>query len=640
MCGILGILTPPDCDLSLSQHDVLAMRDSMATRGLAGSSFVQRKNLILATRNHPSATAFKLEKPAFSSNDRFALVADVDLWQLDSLLDELRRSGFHCASDSGNEVLLSAWLAWGKSFVRKLQGSFAIAVTDLAENRCWLIRDRCGAKPLFYSQIGQSFVFASSIKSIRRHPEFSSQPNLATIRHYLATLRLTLNEQTLIKNLQTVLPAEIVCFQAGKIERHSYWSADQPIDRRVRFADSVEELTEQLREVIRQSVSDMSETGRSGIWLDGTLDSSLLSCMAAGTSPHSLVSRCCGISQSDGDSPHGEIKFHSETRFAREMKFSHRSFSVSPDRFLETWQHLVDELAAPLMSPNEVLLYQLARSMKCEATSLLVADGANELFCGYNVPHWAGHDFENARTFSQVRSSEADQTRESLRKQYGRDQFYSPADHFLTATGLIPRNSVNSMMREKYWDESDDERSLERYYDNLYAEQGERPMPEKWAQVLFRVNLESVLMRTDRVTAQAGIQVRSPFTDRRLLEFAFRLPHHYKIDLEPSETKPWLSSMELDQRQSIRSKRILRSAAQSLISANYLNAAPQSTVATLSTSLATDWRPWAMQTLRESRFFNEVFHESTIDELANLPTSLGLWNWPLVNLALWGEQVF
>jgi asparagine synthase (glutamine-hydrolysing) len=640
MCGILGILSEPHRESRLSQQEVLAMRDCMATRGLAGSSLVQRKNLVLATRTDAQHQGSHFNQPAFSANGRFALACDAELFQLDALRDELARLGFHCRSDSGNEILLNAWLAWEKSFVRKLHGSFAIAVVDLIENRCWLIRDRCGAKPLFYANLEQTFVFASSIKSITRHPDFSSQPNFSAIRHYLATLRLTFDNQTLLKSVHSVLPAEMVCIKSGQVQRDIYWTPDQPTIPQYNYRETVDELNDQLTGAIGQHVDRLPASGKLGLLLRDGIDSSLLGSIAANKIKQPLVSRCGGIGSDEGDLESLEADFDCTNRFARDLKFDHQSVLVRPQAFLDTWQQLIGEFGSPLVSPHEVLLYQLARSIKSDASAVLVADGADELFCGYNVPHWAGRDFENAQTFSKVQSLEAQQTRESLRRQYGRDQFYSPADHFLLTSGLIPRNSLSCIMRSEHWKETDDERSLERYYDKLFAEQGDRPMAEKWAYVLFRVNLESVLSRTDRATAQAGVQVRSPFTDHRLVEFAFRLPHHFKIDLAPQETQPWLSSMELDQRQTIRSKRVLRSAAANWIPGDYMTRPKQSPSAAVMKHLATDWQPWISQTLRESHFFNEVFHESTVDEMEKLPEALALWNWPILNLALWGDSVF
>jgi hypothetical protein len=125
-----------------------------------------------------------------------------------------------------------------------------------------------------------------------------------------------------------------------------------------------------------------------------------------------------------------------------------------------------------------------------------------------------------------------------------------------------------------------------------------------------------------------------------LIEFAFRLPHHFKIDLSPAERQPWLSSMELDRRKSIRSKRVLRTVAERQIAGEIANRPKQCAPSQVSQWLANEWRPWVRETLSGSHFFNQLFTDSAVAELQTLPDQLSMWNWPMVNLALWGDQVF
>jgi asparagine synthase (glutamine-hydrolysing) len=640
MCGILGILTDPDRESLLSQHDVLAMRDCMAVRGLASSSFVQRQHVVLAARLQFQQGERPIEQPVFSANGRFALLYDGCLFQLDALRDELSRLGFQSPSNACGEILLNAWLAWGKSSVRKLHGSFAIVVADFIEHRCWLIRDRCGAKPLFYARIGSDFVFASTLKSITRHPEFVAAPHFPTIRHYLATLRLTFDDQTLLKGIHTVLPAEIVTFQHGTIQRETYWTPDQPSSQLLSYRDAVDELNDHLSTSIKQSLADLPTAGRVGALLNGEVNSSILGRVAIERLGRPLVTRCGGIGNQDKPSEAPESDFQFAQQLAREFKSDHREVRTDSQTFLETWRQLIHELGMPLASPHDVLMYRAVRTLKCDANVVLMAEGADEIFCGYNVPHWAGRDYENAQTFSNVQSREAEQTRDSLCRQYGRAQFYSASDHFFLTNGLVTRNTLNSILRDEFWVAADEQRAIERYYDRLFDDQGDRSMAEKWAHVLFRVHLESLLSKVDRLTSQTGLRARLPYTDHRLVEFAFRLPHHYKIDLIPGETQPWLSAMELNQRQSIRSKRILRSAASNWVTSEIANRPRQNPNAAVAGWLADDLRPWIAETLRENQFFHQIFNDTAIEELQTLPRQLSMWNWPIVNLALWGDQVF
>jgi asparagine synthase (glutamine-hydrolysing) len=640
MSGILGVISAPHHNSRLSQHDLLAMRDSLAARGTSASDLVKRNQVVFATRYFTSPNQPGFEQTVFSSNGRFGLVVDGDLFQLDSLRGELERAGFRCHDHSIGSVLMNAWLAWGKSFVRKLYGTFAIGIVDLLAHRCFLFRDRVGAKPLFYAKIGHEFVFASSIKAIRRHPDFSAAPNLLAIRNYLATLRLTLDDQTLVQNIHTVLPAEIVTLEDERLHRETYWTPEQPILHSVQYRDSVNELEDHLQAATSQAVAGLRSHEQVGVILSGGVDSSLIANLAASRIKHPLISRCGGVGESStlADQPASDFQF--AEKFSREHRFDHRSVKISCQSFREAWHQLIVQHASPLATPNELMLSQVANSLKGQVSILLAAEGADEVFCGYSVPHWAGRDYENSLTFSKVQSLEAEQTRQSLRQQYGRDQFYSPSDHFLLTSGLIPRNSLAALLRPEHWNDADSERSLEHFYDGLFSAEPAASLVEKWALVLFRLNAENLASRIERATAQAGIQVRMPYTDHRLIEFAFRLPHHFKIDLKPSERQPWLSSLELHRRESIRSKRILREVAHRRITGDIANRSKQCAPSLVPQWLAHDWKPWISQTLNASPFFNQFFRRSAIEELQTLPGSFSMWNWPIVNLALWGDQVF
>ncbi|MFT7633829.1 MAG: hypothetical protein ACI87E_004887, partial [Mariniblastus sp.] len=121
---------------------------------------------------------------------------------------------------------------------------------------------------------------------------------------------------------------------------------------------------------------------------------------------------------------------------------------------------------------------------------------------------------------------------------------------------------------------------------------------------------------------------------------AFKYPHHFKIDVCPNESKPWLSSLELAQRGSLRSKRILRSVASRLMP-KHLAVRPKMSFPTpLPTWLDRKWNAWISDKLINSPFAKELFQPSSLREFTRLPSSLAMWKWPILNTVLWGDQCF
>ena len=165
-------------------------------------------------------------------------------------------------------------------------------------------------------------------------------------------------------------------------------------------------------------------------------------------------------------------------------------------------------------------------------------------------------------------------------------------------------------------------------------------MTQRYARVLFRTNLESLLGRLDSATMAASLEARVPFTDHLLVEQAFKYPHHFKIDICPSETKPWLSSLELNQRGSLRSKRILRSVAARLMPKQMAYRPKMSFPTPLPNWLDQKWNPWITDKLENSSFAKELFRPKSLREICQLPSSLSMWKWPVLNTVLWGDRCF
>ncbi len=647
MCGILGIITRPGSPSPLTQNDVVAMRDTMTARGPDEAGLFQQNNVVLGHRRLCIRDAAGGKQPWISDDGRLGLVFNGQIYNDDELRHELIGRGFRFRTRSDTEVLMVAWQAWGTGCVRKLRGMFAFAVIDFVENKWWLVRDRCGVKPLFYSRIGNELVFASSIKAITRHPKFSAAPNLASIRHYLSTLRLTLDDQTVFENVFAVRPAEIVTGNEAGLAFDTYWSLDQSLDVTATYEDATEELSDRLAESIRLRLkSDVPV----GMMLSGGVDSNTLASMTYDQTNQSMIGRCGGGIEDDAVAglPDSHPSLHPDTHsdffhaenYARRLGFEFESVRVSHDQYRSTWQQLIDDYATPLSTPTDVVIYHVARSLKKEVGVALGGEGADEAFCGYSIPHWSGADFDRAGSFGGLPSAQAELARASLRKQYGRDQFFSPSDHYLMTNGLIPRSSQVSLFNDEAWVQADGARCVERYYDSLFASQGDRPMVEKYARVLFRLNLEGLLGRLDSATMAASLEARVPYTDHELIEYAFRMPHHYKIDVAPGEKEPWLSSLELAERGSLRAKRVLRDVAARWMPQSLAQRPKMSFPTPLSKWLQQDWKPWVTQRLRSSSFAKQLFRSEAIDDLQHLAPQLAMWSWPILNVALWGDRWF
>ena len=631
ICPRDGSTPPPD-------SVAVAMRDTMKARGPDDAGLWRYQNMLLAHRRLAIRDLESGAQPWVTPDGRYALVYNGEIYNDSELRNELTLLGYRFETRCDTEVLMQAWVAWGTEAIPRLRGMFSFAVVDTVKDRWWLVRDRCGIKPAFYSLIGNQFVFASSIKAITRHPDFSAHPNLATVRHYLSTLRLTFDNQTVFENIHSVRPAEYLEGQGTQFRCQTYWHPPTFNESNRQYDDAVNQLHSELQNAISLRLkSDVSV----GMMMSGGVDSNVIAEMV--NSEQGPMLGCCGGGLDTAQNPKdGESKsdFHHARSTAARLNFDYQEVQLNWQEYLATSDQLIEEYSTPLATPTDVIIFRVAERLRESVGVALGGEGADEAFCGYSVPHWSGHDFDRARNLCPSQTPFSIQIRDSLLKQYGRTHFLSPADHYFQTVGLIPLSTQQALFRRETWKEADREAVVESFYNSLFEASDTESTAQKYARVLFRLNLDSLLSRLDAATMAASLEARVPFTDHKVVELAFSLPPHFRIDIAPSESQPWLSSLELFQRGSIRSKRILRSVASRMMPEHAALRPKQSFPTPIESWLNTSWKSHVEHVTQRSPFLQSIFLPESMKLLPQLPDSLAMWNWPILNLAKWGERWF
>ncbi|MDA7918323.1 asparagine synthase (glutamine-hydrolyzing) [Mariniblastus sp.] len=635
MCGILGIITGPNGEL-LDESRVLRMRDTMEDRGPDGAGFFRHEQTTLAHRRLAIRDIEHGQQPWISQDGKFAFVYNGEIYNDDEITKSLSENGVQLRTQCDTEVLAEAWSLWGRECIDRIRGMFAFAAVELRTGRTWLVRDRVGMKPLFYAAIDGDFVFASSIAAIRMHPRFTSEPNLATLSHYLQTLRITLGRDTVFQGISTLLPGEIVSFQYPDLNSDFYWvPPTQATKPTLSFEDAASQLGESLKQTVRQHLkSDVTV----GMMMSGGVDSNTLATLVRQQSGRKMTGVCGGGVNTPPTNEAGS-DFEFARSCASHLDFDYSEVRITSEQYLDSWQALVGKLQSPLATPTDTIIFNIAKHLKQFCGVALGGEGADEAFCGYAIQHWSGHDFDRAQGMNQLNDPQQLEFQNGLNQQYGRHNFNSLAEHYLTSNGLVPWSAQKALFRPEYYSDEIPQ-LITSHYQQIFEAQGDIPTAEKYAGVLISVNLESLLRRLDTATMAASLEARVPFADHVIIENAVKLPHHYKIDLAPQETSPWLNSLALSERGSLRSKRILRSVASGLMPTPLAQRPKMSFPTPLPNWLSSDWQPWIKKKLEQSDFANTLFRPEALAEMANFPNELSLWKWPLINTILWGDQCF
>jgi asparagine synthase (glutamine-hydrolysing) len=637
MCGILGVVrrsaTGP-----VDGAAVERAAETLAERGPDGSGLLVREGVAFAHRRLAIRDRDGGRQPLLSDDGRCVLTYNGEIYNDGPLRQSLAELGHVFRTRCDTETLLAAYRHWGTDCLARINGMFAFGVYDFDTRTLLLARDRCGVKPLYWCRLAGGVAFASTPAALLRLPEVSARPHWPAVSHYLGTFRTTLGRHTLLDGIETLLPGEFLRFTTtddGRIEIGRYWDYPQTADEGITAAEARATIEHRLREAVRaQLVSDVPV----GLFLSGGVDSSTIGCLTrdVGSGPLTAI---CGQGAS-GDEESDDLRF--ARRSARHIGTEVQPETVTPAMYWRTWRQMVERLALPLSTPNDVLIHHMAKAAKRSVGVVLGGEGADELFGGYAVAQWSAKDFlrTRMRTRTQTRIGGGRLFAESLRRCYGRTDFATAADHFLALNSLIPTAAKPHLLRLAAWSAAGEDEPMRRCYNAVLDERPDERAVARYGRLLHRVNLEGLLTRLDHATMLAGLEARVPFTDHELVEAAYRLPDGCKLAVRGDEPAPFLAAPELAARGSLRSKIVLRQVAGAMMPRALAERPKASFPTQIARWFADEWADAIRSQLVGSSFLREAFRPEAIAELAASPAQAGMWLWPLVNLSLWGDALF
>ena len=213
------------------------------------------------------------DQPLFARNKELILIANGEIYNFIELRRDLAKRGHHFATRSDSEVILHAYVQYGKDFLRVLHGMFAFALYDKTDRRLILARDRLGIKPLFLAHLAEGVAFASEIKALRYLDSAPPQIYPDGLIEYLQN-QFSSGRTTLLQGYERLLPGEAVCIEQGRVrERWRYWSPLEIKPVAMDFQEARDAFDQLMETVMRQHMrSDVPF----GLFLSGGVDSSIL----------------------------------------------------------------------------------------------------------------------------------------------------------------------------------------------------------------------------------------------------------------------------------------------------------------------------------------------------------------------------
>lgn len=503
MCGIAGWINVTG-DISDKQNIIRKMTNTLSKRGPDDSGYYYSKNALLGHRRlivvDPAGGAQPMIKTI--NNNLYVIVYNGELYNTEELRKTLTEAGFSFNSYSDTEVLLTSYIYWGRDCVNYINGIYAFAVWNEKEKSLFLARDPLGVKPLFYTIKNGSLIFGSEIKAILAHPDVEPIVDSEGLTELFALGPGRTLGSGVFKDIFEIAPAHYMFYTKDKNQLVEYWKP-----RCLKHEENIDETCDHVKTLLidcikRQLGADVPVC----TFLSGGLDSSAISAVAAEEfKKQGKILNTFSIDYEDNNLYFKANDFQptSDSDFALKMKdfigSSHRNVLLNSYNLKNALFDAVKANDLPGMADVDSSLFLFCKEVKKHATVAVSGECADEIFGGY--PWYRKEEFINANTFPWSISLNERKTilSDSLKKldieDYAKTQYENT---------LLQVPHMDNETKYEY-------RMRELFYLNI-----------KW----FMITL---LNRKDRMSMSNSLEVRVPFADYRLVEYAFNIPSEFKF---------------------------------------------------------------------------------------------------------------
>jgi asparagine synthase (glutamine-hydrolysing) len=473
-------------------------------------------------------------QPMCSDDGKVVLVFNGEIYNYKELRSDLKSKGFVFQGKSDTEVLLNLYLSEGKEMLPKLNGIFAFAILDTNSESLFVARDALGVKPLYYSTKDNMFAFASEIKALLRLTPNNKELDVESINRYLSFLWCP-GDGTPLKSVQKVLPGEAIIVKNGSIMDKWLWYK-LPIFNKVKKGLNKEQAISGVNDHLRQAVYRQMVTDVPlGAFLSGGLDSSAIVAFAKEVNPDI---RCFSI-ETEGKQDKGIVDdLPYAKRVAKHLNVSLDVVSIDSHKMANDLESMVVQLDEPLADPaalNVLYISQLAREQGIKV--LLSGAGGDDIFTGYRrhyaiqLEHYWGWLPKGIRKGLESVTRKLN-TNNSISRRVakmfngaGLDGMDRLVNYFRWSDDSVLQSLYSSEFRQEL-KVSKSNQVMQDFLEPILTNSSSLDQMLALEQRFFLSDHN--LNYTDKMSMAAGVEVRVPFLDLDLVDFAAHIPNKFK----------------------------------------------------------------------------------------------------------------
>lgn len=532
MCGIAGIVAFSPAGAGYFDK-ITKASGTLNKRGPDFEGFFKSEHVVLAHRRlsiiDVSASA---NQPMQDQSGRYHIVFNGEFFNFQEHRRALEQQGVTFRTTSDTEVLLNLYIREGNTFLHKVNGFFALAIYDRVENTVFLARDRMGIKPLWYFCDQDKFIFGSELKSLIA-AGVPREIDRVSLLNYLQ-LNYIPGPWSVFENVRKMRPGHYTIIRAGSaqtVQETPFYHI--PDNKSEPFRGNYDEAMIRLHDLLDASVQRrMIADVPLGAFLSGGIDSSVIVALA---SRHTSKLKTFSIGYKDEP-------MYDERKYARlvaeKFKTDHTEFTLSSDDLFRNLFGVLDYLDEPFADSSALAVNILCQETRKHVTVALSGDGADEMFAGYNK-HRAEWILRNRSLFTAVtriaspllgpfegaRNSPVSNRIRQIHR-FARGAAMSSSDRYWRWCSFIDESEIDPMIDFTY-----ENRDYFRRKQELLKPLGEgRTLQDVLRMDMHMVLTNDMLVKVDMMSMANSLEVRVPFLDYTLVDFAFSIPDSWKMD--------------------------------------------------------------------------------------------------------------
>ena len=517
MCGICGIIKFKGEKVTLSDESIVKrMTDKLTHRGPDDNNTLSIENVVLGFSRLSIIGLDNGLQPLFNENNRLVLVCNGEIFNYIELKEDLIKKGHEFKSSTDVEVILHLYEEYGIDFINKLNGQFAFVLYDLNKKQIFCCRDHLGILPLYFTQIDDTFIFASEIKAILEHQLVKREVDLVGLDQVF-TFAGMLSPRTMFKNINSLENGHYLEINNnGEVKNIEYWDLIFPQGTITLNGKTEDYYVYEMEKLFERAINlRLRSDVPVGLYLSGGLDSSMITMKV-----HHLTkdNRREAFSIDFVDSELSENPYQKLVSEASGSIFNTKTFFF--DDISTRLKQAIYHCECPLKESYNTASLSLSESVRSKGIKVILSgEGADELFAGY-----VGFRFDKMRAMNLIdigKNTEEDLLRDRL---WGDKNFFYEKN-FLEFE-KTKRNLYSSQLNNSF----NEINCLNNFNFNKERVANLDILNKRaYIEYKFRLVDHMVSDHGDRMAMANSVEVRYPFLDKDLVEFSTKIPPELKL---------------------------------------------------------------------------------------------------------------